>query len=221
MLLQNDQSIAKSPPIFEDYLRDAFMNSDPKSPYDSTNFSSPGRDMALQHMEQLVPKLAQNVIAIQKIVENSTLANSTGNPEDDKRLKAIRDQLLKAQALQSASLDLINGFVATEQLGDIQHAGQEFLAGIQNEDTQTKQAPQYPGFSTEQDPNSPGLPQNPYAIDVAAMPGLSIGYNPVSRIVTVLQSVRTQTAARENELASSVAAVANACGVVPSASPPP
>ncbi len=215
MLLQDDQDIAKSPPIFNEYIRNAFLSSDAKSAYDTTNYSSAGRDMALQRMEQLVPSLAQNVIGVQKVIES--LSKPTGDAADDARLKAIHEELLKAVAMQSVSLDLINGFVQTQQLGDIQHAGEEFLSSINATETtgrRLRPAKALDPFSaTMQDPNSPGLPPNPYSVDVAAMPGLSIGYNPVSRVVSVLQSVREETAAREKDLANSVAAVATLCGV--------
>ncbi len=217
MLLQDDRTIAKSPPIFNDYIRNAFLSSDPKSAYDSTNYASAGHDMALQRMEMLVPSLAQNVIAVQKLVENTTMAKPTGNAEDDARLKTIREELLKTVALQSASLDLINGFVTTQQLGDIQHAGQEYLESIDANETRGKMTPPPnaldPYSATMQDPNQPGLPPNPYSVDVAAMPGLSIGYNPVSRVVSVLDSVQQDTASREKQLADSVGQVAALCGV--------
>ncbi|HET6275249.1 MAG TPA: hypothetical protein VFE16_04835 [Candidatus Cybelea sp.] len=215
MLLQDDQDIAKSPPIFNDYIRNAFLSSSSSSPYDSTNYSSAGRDMALQRMEQLVPSLAQNVIGVQKIIES--LSKPTGDPADDARLKAIHEELLKAVAMQSVSLDLINGFVQTQQLGDIQHAGEEFLSSINATETtgQTTPPPNAldPFSATMQDPNAPGLPPNPYSVDVAAMPGLAVGYNPVSRVVSVLDSVREETTAREKDLANSVGAVATLCGV--------
>ncbi len=216
MLLEDDRDIAKSPPIFDDYLRNAFLNSDPKQAYDATNYTSAGRDMALQRMEALVPSLAQNVIAVQKLVENTTMTSPTGDAADDARLKAIRDELLKTIALQSASLDLINGFVTTQQLGDIQHAGEEYLESINGNGPVGNTTP--PPMATQpyaaaQDPNQPGLPPNPYSVDIAAMPGLSVGYNPVSRVVSVLQSVQQETTAREKQLADSVGAVASLCGV--------
>lgn len=215
MLLQDDQDIAKSPPIFNDYLRNAFLSSDAKSAYDTTNYDSAGRDMALQRMEQLVPSLAQNVIGVQKLVES--LSKPTGDPADDARLQKIRDELLKTVAMQSVSLDLINGFVQTQQLGDIQHAGEEFLSSITATGATGVTTPPPnaldPYSASMQDPNAPGLPANPYNVDVAAMPGLSVGYNPVSRVVSVLQSVREDTATREKDLANSVGAVATLCGV--------
>ncbi|MBV9719567.1 MAG: hypothetical protein JOZ77_09610 [Candidatus Eremiobacteraeota bacterium] len=219
MLLQNDVSISKSPPIFKEYIRNAFMTADPKSASDSSNNPSPGRDMALQHMEALVPRLAQNVIAVQKIVENTTLANPTGDAADDKRLQQIREELMKTLGLQSASLDLINGFVTTQQLGDIQHAGEEYLGALQGGGVEATAAPPPGPNALMQDPNQPGLPPNPYSFDVLAMPGLSVGYNPVSRIVDALQYIRGATTSRENQLASTVSSVAASCGVAPQASP--
>ena len=214
MVLEDDRDIAKSPPIFNDYLRNAFLSSDPKSGYDSTNYQSAGRDMALQRMEQLVPSLAQNVIAVQKLVES--LSKPTGDASDDQRLAKIREELLKTIAMQSVSLDLINGFVTTQQLGDMQHAGEEYVDSINGTETTGQTTPPPNGaLEAQSDPNSPGLPPNPYAVDIAAMPGLAIGYNPVSRVVSVLGAVQEDTASREKELAKSVGDVATLCGINP------
>ena len=215
MLLQNDALIAKSPPIFKDYVATAFT-SDPGThgAYDTTNYDSPGRTMALQHMEKLVSPLAQNVIAIQTILQNSSLAQPSGDAESDARLKQVRDDLLKALAMQSVSLDLINGFVTTQQLGDMQHAGLEYLNQIQTpeESSQKLAAMATPTANPAfQDPNAPGLPANPYSLDLTQVPGLQVGYNPVTAIEQGLQWVRGETNHREDAVSQSVSQIAAEC----------
>ncbi len=223
MLLQNDGTIAKSPPIFKDYMTTAFTG-DPTQPnaYDKTNYDDPGRTMALQHMEQLVGPLAQNVIAVQKILETSSLKQTTGEKEDDAALAKIREELLKTLAMQSVSLDLINGFVTTQQLGDMQHAGTEYLSAIQDpgesaaKESSLATPTANPAF---QEPDQPGLPPNPYTMDLSDVPGLQLGYNRVSVVVDALQWVRGETSNREDAVAKSASRIAAICMGHPVPSP--
>ena len=215
MMLQNDRDVAKSQPIFKSYLETAYKNS--RGAGDTTDWSSPGRAMALERMEMLVTPLAQNTIAIQKLLENSSLAHPSGVPDDDAKLSAVRDAMLKVLGAQSASLDLINGFVTTQQLGDMQHAGEENLSAIQGSDFSGKaaQSLETPSPNPFQASDQIGLRDpNPYNIDPTQIPGLRVGYNPISMIVQGLTLVQDETARRENAVSSATRAIALACGVL-------
>jgi hypothetical protein len=225
LVLQNDRVIAKSPPIFEDYITTA-LRPDPtnKSGYDTTDYDSPGRAMAIRRMENLVTPLAQNVIALQKILENTSInqPNPSSNPADAAALAKIREQLEQTRELQSASLDLINGFVTTQQLGDIQHVGEEYLSNINATGLTTGQNL---GVTPNpfQDPDQPGLPANPHNIEPATLPGLAVGYNPVKVVSKTLDWVRGQTAQTENDVAKSMTQIANSCNTgapLPEPAPP-
>jgi hypothetical protein len=224
MMLQNDAAIAKSGPLFKDFIITG-MHSDPShaSNYDTVDYDSPGRAMAVQRMEAIVPRLAQNVIAIQKILDNTTLTQKTGYAADDQQLATIRTQLYKVLATQSASLDLINGFVTTQQLGEVQHVGTEYLASINGTGLTSTPGPQQSNPNI-QDPNSPGLPPNPYMIDPSQIPGLIVGYNPISKVADALEWVRGETDRRENAVAQTMTQMENICKtvqVMPSDSPEP
>jgi hypothetical protein len=213
LVLQNDRVIAKSPPIFQDYITTA-LRPDPtnKSGYDVTDYDSPGRAMAIRRMENLVTPLAQNVIALQKILENTSLnqPNPSNSAADAAALAKIREQLDQTRELQSASLDLINGFVTTQQLGDIQHAGEEYLGNINSTGlVGSGNVGETP--NPFQNPDQPGLPQDPHFIDPATLPGLAVGYNPVKVVAKALDWVRGQTATRENDVADSLTKIANSC----------
>ncbi|HTU82206.1 MAG TPA: hypothetical protein VMF61_08760 [Candidatus Acidoferrales bacterium] len=208
MFLQDDAVIAKSGPIFQDYIQTSMQNG--QNGYDTTNYDSPGRTMALQHMEKLVTPLAQNEIAIQQLLENTSLAQPTGNADDDKQLQQLRTDMLKTLAMQRVSLDIINGFVTTEQLGDIQHAGQEYLASINGTGLASTPSPgQTP--NPFQDPDQPGLPPNPYDIDPSQIPGIQVGYNPIGKIADAETWVQQETARREAPVAKSMTQLANSC----------
>jgi hypothetical protein len=210
MILQNDQTIAKSPPLYHKYARGAFTAGDtddpngtaPQNNSDSINNSSPETRMALQQMSYLVFPISHNLISAQTLLDNPKLLEPTGNPNDDARLAQIRKQLLETVAFQSASLDLINGFVQTQQMGELQHAGEEYLSSIQGNDSTYQMAQATP--NPWQDPNTPGLTPNPYAFDVTTVPGLAVGYNPLQRILTGLQWLQGETATRENAAGKSI-----------------
>jgi len=212
MILQTDQTIAKSPPLFNRYARGTFSAQDKGAGNfsngapapDSMYAQSPETSMALQQMSYLVSPIAQNIIAAQKMLTTVEMTESTGNPSDDKKLAQIKDQLLEAIAYQSASLDLINGFVATQQMGELQHAGQEYISDLNQTDLSATKPLQQVTPGPLQDPNAPGIQQNPYNVDLLAIPGLAVGYNPLTRIVDGLHYVQAETAKRENQAGTSI-----------------
>ena len=143
MILENDTKIAKSPPLFKRYQVGTLTSSDQTgaagttSNGDSIYTQSPETAMALQQMSYLVLPIARNLIAAQTLLDDMKLIAPTGNPTDDAAIARIKAQLLQTVAYQSASLDLINGFVQTQQMGDLQHVGTEFLGSINGNETTT------------------------------------------------------------------------------------
>jgi hypothetical protein len=220
MILQNDATIAKSPPLFKRYERGILTAQDtpnsmwgtgaPSNVGDSIYNQSPETSMTLQQMSYLVIPIARNLIAAQTLLDDAKMLAPTGNPSDDATLAKIKEQLLETAAYQSASLDLINGFVQTMQMGEIQHAGEEYLGAIQGTDSTAKLAQQTP--NPWQDPNTPGLPPNPYVLDVTQIPGLAVGYNPLSHIVDGLEYLRAETGKREDGAAQTISAALSQCG---------
>ena len=218
MILQNDQSIAKSPPLFNKYMIGTLTTSQTNDSNgqvvpqydDSINNTSPETSMALQQMSYLVIPIARNIIASQTLLDDAKLLETTGNPADDATLAQIRNQLLETIAFQSASLDIINGFVATQQLGELQHVGQEYLGSIEGTGTTAKMASATP--NPWQDTNAPGIPQNPYNFDVTAVPGLAVGYNPLRKVVDGLGWLQSETQKREGIAGGTISAALAACG---------
>ena len=145
MMLQNDTTIKKSPALFKQIQRrPALYGSDPIDDgrtersgraRSRRRTSNPSQNMALQGMENLIRPIANNIIAIQTMLDSPELRTGTGRPEDDQRLQDIRDKLLKALATQNASLDIISGFVDTQQMADLQHAGEAYISSITQPDT--------------------------------------------------------------------------------------
>jgi hypothetical protein len=230
MMMQSDHTIGKSPDLFKNYNKASLYGADNSTsngagynPGVSSNGGSagsimtPAQNMALLGMENLIGPIANNSIAIQKVLDAPELTHGTGSKEDDQHLAEIRAKLLKALATQQASLDIISGFVDTQQLADIQHSGEEYIAAVnQHSDftgksAQTTPTPN-PAFAN---PNQAGLPQNPYTIDLANVPGLTLGYNPVTRLIEGLNWTIAETQKREGDAASAVLASAALCSNSP------
>jgi len=226
MILQNDAQIGKSPELFHRWNQGALYGNDNSASNeqgmpsgvtmsgDAANGTmTPSQNMALLGMENLVGPIANNVIAVQKMLDTPALTQGTGNVEDDKRLQELRAKLLKALASQQAALDIINGFVDTQQLADIQHSGEEYIAAVDQKDFTAGHGIQ--GTPTPMpgtyNPNSAGIGPNPYSIDLATIPGLTLGYNPVTRLIDGLHWTMDETQKRENEAAKSVMESASLC----------
>jgi hypothetical protein len=230
MMLQNDTTIKKGPALFKQYNDASLYGSDAamanqNDPVagDPGGVSNPSQSLALQGLENLIRPIANNVIAIQTLLDSPQLTSGTGQPDDDKRLQAIREELLKALAAQNASLDIISGFVDTQQMADLQHAGEAYISSMSQPDSSSaKIATPGPPNPLESNPNYAGLPPNPYNIDLATVPGLTLGYNPVTRLLDALRWTIEQTASRENDAANAVMKSAALCAnAVPSPAPSP
>lgn len=218
MMIENDHTISQSPPLFSQYNRDLDQVDQ------SGNATNPAaRDLTLYHLEQLVGPLANNVNAMQRELENPAIFPSNPQTEDEKELDAMRDQLLKALATQAVSLDIINGYVQTQQLAEMQQQGLtgSELHAINGTEMTYSPSPATP-LPGEQDPNQAGLPQNPYAMDPLAVPGMtgSVGTTPATRILEALRWLQQETARRENIASQSIVSAAHSCSAHPSAAPP-
>lgn len=225
MMLQNDQNIKKGPELFSRYNRGALDGVDNSA----SNSAGPNggvvmsgesggsnmtasQNMALLGMENLVSPIANNIIATQKLLDSAALTQGTGNVQDDKQLQEMRDKLLKALATQNAALDIISGFVATQQMGDLQHAGEEYISAMNQPDQTGKSTGATPTPNPLlYDTSQAGLPPNPYDLNLAAIPGLTLGYNPTTRLLDALHWTIQETTARENDAAKAVMNGAAAC----------
>ena len=218
MMLQNDTTIKQSPKLFREYNTAALYGDDAGSATKDPIAGDPGgvsnnsQNMVLLGMENLIRPIANNIIAIQTLLDKPELLHGTGRPDDDKRLREIREKLLKALAAQNASLDIISGFVDTQQMADLQHAGEAYISALSQTDQRGSTSTPSPISPLAANPGYAGLPPNPYTIDLATVPGLVVGYNPVTRLLDALNWTMDQTLSRENDAAKAVMASASLCG---------
>jgi hypothetical protein len=229
MMLQNDSTVRKGPALLREYNDAALYGNDAgaagpndRIAGDPGGTSNTPQNLALLGLENLIRPLADNIIAIEKLLDSPELTSGTGQPDDDQRLQAIREKLLRALATQNASLDIISGFVDTQQMADLQHAGEAYISSMAKPDTTTTVSTPGPVSPLQQNPNYAGLPPNPYEIDPATIPGLTLGYNPVTRLLDALHWTIGETATRENDAAKAVMSSAALCSnILPSPSPAP
>jgi hypothetical protein len=209
-LLQNDNIIRVGPKLLSDYNR-AIANGEN---------GTARKDMTLLQMENMVGPLVGNVKSIQKALEDPAVFHDPPRTADEKRLLVLRDQILAAVAMQNASLDIVNGLVTTAQLGEIQHEGEGIVSAINGDVDQSKMMGTATPNPLTVDPNAAGLPQDTHFIDPTTIPGLSLGYNPITRLNEGLKWTIAQANARENATAPHVMDAVRLCGGV-KASPAP
>ncbi len=226
MMLQNDKTIAKSPDLFKEY-----------------NFAmgygtSGSQDIAVMRMENLVGPLADNVVAIHKQLDDQNAFPPVPKTEDDRHLLQLKSELERTLASQEAALDIINGFVTTQQLSQMQHEGFGYISAINNPDTTKSNSAQQPqGLSafygtpppgmqdTQATLGNAGLPSNPYELDLTRIPGLTLGYNPVTHLRDGVLWTQSDAQKNEDALSRDVIDTAKQCDsqthVVPNGSPGP
>lgn len=218
MLLQNDDTIAKSPAFFKDYAQAQFAKSES------------GQSFNVMRLSNLVLPIANNLLAIQKLLNDPSVFPADEKSSDDKAKNELKKQLLESVAQQQASLDLINGFVETQNLADMQHEGFGFIhaiagggggSGASGQSGQDKLLGQISATPNPLTPNgggfddtviNAGLPTNPYELDLSRIPGLSLGYNPLSRIREGVTFTQNESKRTEGTLAKSVMDAVRSCG---------
>ena len=220
MLLQNDRSIQQAPSLFKQYTDAAFSQSDAR------------KSMSVYHMQNLVLPIADNLIAAQKLLNDPDVFPPVAQTEQDRQKLKLKQQVLKSLADQQAALDIINGFVETQNLSDMQHEGFGWIRSITDNGVASKnQGPNaLDNIAPSTDPMHPapfddtvinaGLSPNPYEIDLTRIPGLALGFNPVNALRDGVVWTQGQVKQSEDSLAKSVDQTVKICnGQAPLAAP--
>jgi len=212
-LLQNDNLLRPVPALFDDY-----------NTFNGNGETSQGhKDMTVLKMENKVGPLVGNIATTKKALENVAVFHVPPRTADEKRLLEMREQLLDVLAMQEAQLDLLNGFVQTQQMGDIQHAGEGIVKSINGDvDTDKMMGIQTPSPGLTQE-NLGGLAPDSHYVDPTKLPGLSLGYNTITRLNEGLKYAQQQTQKREDLASKKVIEAVHLCGApaTPVATPTP
>ncbi len=221
MLLENDRLIGQSPAMFKEYGMAQF------------NQSEAQQSMTVLHMENLVTPLANNVLAIQKLLEDPSVFPPAARNQEDQRTLDLKNKLLQSLSDQQAALDIINGFVETQQLASMQHEGFGYINAIASDGQRRNTGGVDPlhNIAPTADPLHPspfddtvinaGLPTNPYEIDLTRVPGLTLGYNPVKSLQQGVEWAQSDGKKHEDVLAKTVVDTVKLCGGSPASGQAP
>lgn len=209
-VLQNDGYIARSRPMFQDYVQN------------STLGSKAGVDMDVMHMESLIGPLVQNTQAIERYLNDPILKRKAAT-DSDKELIEMRKHLQAVLDQQKNALDLISGFVDTQQMGELQASGHEYDKAINGSDQSTKSqqatAIATPAAAPTTEPNSllnAGLassPSDPRSSDPRySGTNNTVGYNPLKAFDQQVGVYQQAIGASEELAAKAVVAAVPQCG---------
>jgi hypothetical protein len=221
-ILQNDKTIATSRPLLQDFVKSSSLGSDG------------GRDMAVERLENLVTPLVKNTQAIEDLLNDPVYAKKAQN-DNDKQLLTLHDQLETVLEQQKAALDLLSGFVDTEQLGQLQAAGHEYDSAL---NTGATPKPQANGSAYGNQGSSPAAtpdpmlnagvssqidPNNEHKNDPQFQTtNNALGYNPLSAFDQQMLAYQSQIAQSESHATITVLRAVPVCGGhVPASNPAP
>jgi hypothetical protein len=184
--------------------------------------SKAGVDMDVMHMEGLIGPLVQNTQAIERYL-NDPILKRRPLSDTDKQLIEMRQHLLAVLAQQKQALDLISGFVDTQQLGELQAAGHDYDKAISGADVGTKgQSPtavSTPVGAPTTAPNDllnaglPSSPSDPRSNDPRySGTGNTVGYNPLKVFDQQVGVYQQSINSSENLAAQAVVKAAVECG---------
>lgn len=111
-VLQSDHIIASSKPLFKAFVQAS-----------TDQLTKPAQDIAVMRLEQLVGPLVANTQRVDELLGNPYAFPKSARSNDDRQLLKMRAQLQAVNNQQKHALDVISGFVATQQLADLQAAG--------------------------------------------------------------------------------------------------
>jgi hypothetical protein len=218
-VLQSDKYIANSKPLFRDFTKAS-----------ASGQSQAAQDLAVSRLETLIGPLVKNTQAVDKLLSDPYAFPKVAYSDDDQKLLQMRDQLRVVNEQQKKALDVISGFVDTEQLGELQAAGHDYDAALKADASNRGQtpnpAPTEPpapilnaGVSNESnDPTRAGDPRYKNT-------GSLVGANPLNVFENAIASYQQDIQGSEQDAAKSVVAASPRCGGhvpgQPAASPSP
>jgi len=208
-VLQNDATIAQSRPLLRSYVKAAATG-------------SASKDLQVARVERLISPLVKNTAAIEKLLNDPYVFPRVAVSESDKKLLEMRAYLQQVVAQQKAALDVINGFVTTEQLGQLQQEGRDIYQSLTS--THEVTAAQGGGARGLQAAGAPSPPPNEIInAGVAQTPqqqsdpalqdnGFLVGHNPLDVFDWAIGQYQQQLQSSEGAAASLVVKALPLCG---------
>lgn len=204
--LQNDKIIASSKPMFHDFVHAT-----------AANQSKASQDMAVMHLESLIGPLVKNTEAVDRLLNDPYAFPKVAYSDGDRKLLQMRAQLQAVNDQQKRALDLISGFVQTQQLGELQQSGHEYdsalVANPKPQNGSTQPAPTAPpvgvlsaGVSNAK--NDPSRAADPRYKNTDAL----VGANPLNVFENAITSYQGDIQTTEQDAAKTVVSAVPLCG---------
>lgn len=220
-VLQNDKIIANSKPLFHNFAQAS-----------ASGQSKGAQDLAVSRLETLIGPLVKNTQTVDKLLSDPYAFPKVAYSDDDQKLLQMREQLRTVNAQQKKALDIISGFVDTQQLGELQAAGHEYDAALAAKPSNGGQtpnpAPTAPpadvlNAGVSNDKNDPTRAIDPRYKNTDSL----VGANPLNVFENAISSYQQDIAGSEQEAAKTVVSAVPLCGghvpgqPAPSPSPSP
>jgi hypothetical protein len=216
-VLQNDKAMELSRPLFQSFVKN------------TNTGSQAATDMDVMHLERLVDPMVKNTQEIERLL-NDTVYPRKPQSDEDKQLLEMRAQLEVVLAHQKQALDLISGFVDTQNMAELQAAGHEYDSAINSTDTHNSKStpPPQPAPTAAAAPilnagvsqaNDPAHQYDPRFKNT----GSDLGYNPLSAFDQQMAVYQQMIEQPENKVSAAIFKAIPECGgTVPAQpSPPP
>ena len=198
-VLQNDKVIADSRPLFQDYVKQSATN------------TQAAVDLDVVRLERLIDPLVKNTQAIERLL-NDPIYPLHAASQSEQDLLDMRTHLQDVLAQQKRALDLVSGFVDTQQMGELQNAGHEFDSATAP-DKQSSPPPQAAPTTAPNDILSAGIPNPQRSNDPRFTPTDSLeGYNPLNGFDQQMGSYQQTIAASEDAASKIIFKVVPECG---------
>jgi hypothetical protein len=207
-VLQNDNTIAQSRPLLRGYVK-------------ATATSGLSKDLQVARVERLITPLVRNTAAIEKLLNDPYVFPKHAISDSDRQLLEIRSYLQQVVTQQKRALDVIAGFVDTEQLGQMQAAGQEALKLTQTHEIPGAQGGDSSARDAAAGPTPP--PSEVLNAGVSKLPqigtdpalqenGLVIGHNPLDVFDNAIGEYQQMLQSSEGRAADLVVKALPLCG---------
>jgi hypothetical protein len=220
-VLQSDKYIANSKPLFRDFTKAS-----------ASGQSQGAQDLAVARLETLIGPLVKNTQAVDKLLNDPYAFPKVAYSDDDQKLLQMRDQLRVVNEQQKRALDVISGFVDTQQLGELQAAGHDYDAALKADASNRGQtpnpAPTEPpapilNAGVNNESNDPARAVDPRYKNTGSI----VGANPLNVFENAIASYQQDIQGSEQDAAKTVVSAIPRCGghvpgqPAPSPSPSP
>jgi hypothetical protein len=220
-IMSADHTIAASRPLFQGFAKD------------QSTGSQAGADMDVERLDQMVDPLVKNTRITEDLLNDPLYAQKAQEPQD-KQLAKIRAYLAAVLEEQKKALDLVSGFVDTENMGELQAKGHEYDRSLNASSSTTANDPNMKPQATSptaapapvlnaglSHANDPGYQNDPRFRNT----GSTVGYNPLDafdrQMASYQQTIGHFETLASNEIVHAVPECAGRIQASPAASATP